>query len=203
MDLEEKIQRHLPLYLNPEDRGALFEELKSFPDNIDQRIYTNNSDIFENNLLQGDGVDNQKLIFLPDTTIKEKRVFIISNTCDIDLSNPRIQSPKVIYCPIIKFSAYKNLVESSGFFNNPESIQDHLTAIRKQRITSMFYLPSHGDLDESIALLDSLNHCRLDEDCLANMIGNRVFSLGNYGFYLFLVKLSIHLNRIEEGINRG
>jgi hypothetical protein len=31
----------------------------------------------------------------------------------------------------------------------------------------------------------------------------RLFSLSDYGFYLFVFKLSIHLSRIREGVDRG
>lgn len=202
MELEDKIQRHLPLYLNPEERGALFDEIRNFPDNIDQRIYTNYQGKFDNNILQGDGIDGQSIIFLPDTEVKSGRVFIISNTCDIDLTNPRITTPRVLYCPIIKYSKYKRLIEESKFYDKNQAINDHLDSVKKQRITNMFYLPKHGDLEESIALLDAINNCSLAKSKFNDLLQNRVFTLGNYGFYLFLIKLSIHLNRIEEKLDR-
>jgi hypothetical protein len=163
MNFEDKIQRHLPLYLNPEERGQLFDEIRRFPENIDQRIYTEYLGKFESNILQGDGIDGQSLVFLPKAEVKKGRVFIISNTCDIDLSNSRIQPPRAMYCPIIKFSRYKELVEGSDFYGSSEAINNHLESVRKQQITNMFYLPQHGNLDESIALLDAINLNRIEE----------------------------------------
>lgn len=30
----------------------------------------------------------------------------------------------------------------------------------------------------------------------------KIFTLSNYGFYMFLVKLSIHFTRVREGVDR-
>ena len=201
MELSEKIHQHLPVYLSPQDKRKLFAEISSFPDNIDSRIYSSNPKISDDVIYQGDIVANHPLVFLPDTSVQEKQVFIISNTCDIDLNNRRIKSPYIVYCPIIKFEAYEKLV--SSYYESKEAINGHLTSVRKQRITSMFYLPRHGQVEESIVLFDSSNSHRLDSCHLDNMLDNRVISLGNYGFMLFLVKLSIHFTRVEEGVNRG
>lgn len=201
MDLSEKIHRHLPLYLNAEDRAHLFDEIRSFPENIDSRIYSSHPEISDQIIYQGDIIKDQPLIFLPDKTIREKRVFVISNTCDIDLTNNRAMTPKIVYCPTISFEAYSRI--ASSYYDSKDKLENHLRAIRKQRITSMFYLPKHGQLHESIVLFDSPNNYRLDAKHLKSMLANRIITLGNYGFMLFLVKLSIHFTRIEENVNRG
>jgi hypothetical protein len=198
---QEKIRRHLPEYLNPDDKTKLFEELKSFPDNIDSRIYSSHPELSDKIIYQGDIVSNQPLVFLPNNTVKSNQVFIISNTCDIDLRNERVKTPRVVYCPIIQFQAYSQLVRE--YYDTMEAAVSHLNTIKKQRITSMFYLPEYGDVKESIVLFDSTNNYRLDESSLERMLENRVVSLANYGFYLFLVKLSIHFTRVEENVNRG
>lgn len=203
MELLDKIKRHLPTYLNPESRKKLFDELKAFPSNIDERMYSSDIDINDDIIYQGDIIDNQPIIFLPDTSIKEKRVFVISNTCDNDINNPRPTSPTVSYCPIIDFTAYINMINKTGFFKTKEALEGHIKAIKDQRITTMFYLPSHKDISESIVLLSSFNSLRLDNHQKNNFIANRKLCLANYGFYLFLIKLSIHLTRIEENVDRG
>ena len=198
---QEKIRRHLPEYLNPNDKTKLFEELKLFPDNIDSRIYSSHPELSDKIIYQGDIVSNQPLVFLPNNIVKSNQVFIISNTCDIDLSNERVKTPRVVYCPIIQFQVYSQLVRE--YYDTVEAVDSHLNTIKKQRITSMFYLPEYGDITESIVLFDSTNNYLLDESNLERMLENRVVSLANYGFYLFLVKLSIHFTRVEENVNRG
>lgn len=202
MDLLDKIKSHIPTYLNPESKKELFEELKSFPDNIDSRMYTESNTLSDSILYQGDVINEQPLVFLPELKIFRKRVFIISNTCDIALSNERPKTPQVTYCPIIDLQAYKKMIEESSYFKSSEGLDDHLTTIRNQRMTTMFYLPEKGGYSESIVLFDSAHSIKITEEQLENMLNNRVLKLGNYGFYLFLVKLSIHFTRIEEGINR-
>jgi hypothetical protein len=198
---QDEICRHLPEYLSPDDKTKLFDELKSFPENIDGRIYTSHPKLSNEIIYQGDIISSQPVVFLPDDTIKMKQVFVISNTCDIDLSNKRIKTPRVVYCPIILFQAYSQLIHD--YYDTYEAAQDHLNTIKKQRITSMFYLPEYGDVKESIVLFDATNNHRLDAPQLEDMLDKRVVSLANYGFYLFLVKLSIHFTRIEERVNRG
>ncbi|HYX05936.1 MAG TPA: hypothetical protein VE912_04305 [Bacteroidales bacterium] len=201
MELTEEIHRHLPTYLNPEDRKNLFDEIKSFPSNIDSRIYSSHPSLSKDIIYQGDIIANQPFILLPENNLKNSQVLVISNTCDIDLSNNNIKSPRVVYCPIISFSNYKNLVYKS--YEKEQSANDHLNSVRKQEITDMFYLPEHGDIKESIVLFDAANNYRMEPSQAKEMLENRITSLGNYGFMLFIVKLSIHFTRIEEGVNRG
>ncbi|MDZ7755505.1 hypothetical protein [Rhodohalobacter sp.] len=202
MELLEKIKRHIPTYLNPETKKQLFDELKSFPDNIDQRIYSSQEKLSDTIIYQGDIIKRQPIVFLPDINVKERRVFIISNTCDVDLNNPRPIPNRITYCPIIDLSAYANIVKRSNHFSTDEGISSHIESIKKQRVTSMFYLPEHGVYKESIVLFDSATSLNLDEKRKQGMLENRGLKLGNYGFYLFLIKLSIHFTRIEENVDR-
>jgi hypothetical protein len=77
----------------------------------------------------------------------------------------------------------------------------YLNTIRKQHNSSMFYLPKNDKLgDEAIALLDRINNCDAQAVELDELLRNRLFTLSDYGFYLFLFKLSLHLTRIREGV---
>jgi len=199
MDIEDQIKLFLPKYLNSNDQEDLFEALKQFPNNLDL-IYTsanlNNSIIY-----QGDGLESLPFIFLPDEKVQKENGMILSNTCDIDPSNYRPMKSRVIYCPIIQFQKYEKLVKN--YFKNDDNLVIHLNGIKNQRITSFFYLPSYGDFPESIALLDRINNCdngRFNPKVINNC---RIFTLSNYGFYLFLIKISIHFTRIREGVNRN
>ena len=59
----------------------------------------------------------------------------------------------------------------------------------------MFYLPSIGELGESVAFLDRLLHVSQKYVDRNTVQVRRLFSLSDYGFCLFVFKLSIHLLR--------
>ena len=84
-----------------------------------------------------------------------------------------------------------------------EQVEEHLSAVRKQKVSSILYLPGISDLKESIVFFDrimSIDNSFIDRE---NLEINRLFSLSDYGFYLLLFKLSIHFSRIQEKVNRG
>ena len=68
----------------------------------------------------------------------------------------------------------------------------------------MFFLPARGtDTPDLILLLDRLISCEnefIDRDHLCD---TRLFTLSDYGHYLFLVKISVHFCRIHTGVDRG
>jgi hypothetical protein len=84
------------------------------------------------------------------------------------------------------------------------ALESHIRAIVRQEITTFFYLPKGALLPEDhIALLDRINNCDLRFLSEEFVRENRLFSLSNYGLYLFLLKISIHFTRITEGLDRG
>jgi len=194
----EDFKQYLPTYLSAEGSAALFAQLKDFPRNIDSRLYTSRL-LGEKNLFQGDGVKEMPVTNLPDSKIKPSRVMIISNTCDIDPANPRVVPGRVMYCPIIHFNRFENAIRSGA----PSTPTEFFDDIRRQRVSSMFYLPSIEPLGgEGIVLLDQTNNCDAAVIRQEEIPAQRIFTLSDYGFYLFLFKLSIHLTRIREGIAR-
>ena len=58
-------------------------------------------------------------------------------------------------------------------------------------------------LEESIVFLDRIVNYPTSSLKLEDLKMNRIFTLGNYGFYLFLLKLSIHYTRIADKIDRN
>ena len=82
-------------------------------------------------------------------------------------------------------------------------ITDHINAIKKQEITQIFYLPKFdGKLEESIVFLDRVNNMPntlIERDKISS---NRIFTLSDYGAYLFLLKLSIHFTRVQDKVER-
>ena len=195
----EEFQIYLPKYLSAEAQKVLFSSLEQFPENIDSRIYTNYLEN-EENFLQGDGIKEILAIDLPSMRTKTIRAIIISNSCDICPDNERYIPHNVLYAPIIELDSYSRMLENKKL--SMQRISSHLTDIRKQRISNIFYLPNKSSiLPESIVFLDRINNYDI------NFFRNRwkelrLFTLSDYGFYLFIYKLSIHFTRMREGIER-
>lgn len=197
----EEFKIYLPKFLSAESDKELFEGLNEFPKNIDSRIYTkylNNTEL----IYQGDALKDMLIINLPDTTIKPVNSIILSNTCDIDLQNKRNFPSQIVYAPMIMLEKYRNtLIKKSK--KTKEQIEAHINSIKKQEITQIFYLPQlDGKLKESIVFFDRVCSCSnklIDRKTLRE---NRIFTLSDYGAYLFLLKLSIHFTRIQDKVER-
>src|SRR5206468_4209197 len=130
---------------------------KQFPANIDRRLFTTalKSDP---GLFQGDGLADLPVISLPDTTVRSAKVMVISNTCDITADNRRVTPKQILYCPLIRLSAYETELHAN-LPNETARITSHIQSVRRQECSSMFYLPPFpGDNEERIALFDRINN---------------------------------------------
>jgi len=190
----EEFKTFLPAYLSSGLKERLFEELDSFPDNYNYYMF----DKGRYDLLQGDLWDGLAICNISRNETKEVSGIILSNSCDIDVANESAYRRKVVFCPIISLEGYKQLLLSN---KDTTAVENIINDIKKQRITYLFYLPVGGDLkEECVALLDDTHSVHLDE-FLANR-KNKFFALSQYGFYLLLIKLSIHFTRFHEGVLR-
>src|SRR5437660_7081506 len=198
-DQFEDFRAFLPKYLSTADQLDLFAELSQFPPNIDKRLYTDRLR-GEPVIFQGDGLTDLPVTNLPNPRIGNARhVMVMSNSCDVDLRNRRYLGPRLMYCPIIAFADYTESIRPvSG-----KLPVDHIEHVRRQKVSSLFYLPQYGDLPDSVALLDRFVNFDLRALDIEHMTRTRTFTLSNYGFYYFLFKLSIHLTRMREGISRS
>lgn len=201
------IKKYLPQYLSSNEVESLFSELSQFPSNIDKRIYTKKlkNDEF---IYQGDGLNNLLFVNLPeDTEAKPNMGMILSNTCDIDSQNKRLFGSRMAYTPIFNLQKYKNfLIERfvNTSIKSLKSIDSHIEDIKRQYISQVFYLPKGDCLEnESIIFLDRINNLPSNYFKNDEITENRMFSLSDYGFYLFLFKLSIHFTRVKESVHRG
>ncbi|MGB7934269.1 MAG: hypothetical protein WCH04_19005 [Gammaproteobacteria bacterium] len=195
MDTEflEQIKTFLPSYLTPENKAQLFQELNSFPDNYD--YYLSHS---VENTLQGDMWEGFPICDIGKMASKEVSGIILSNSCDIDLSNKSDRQRKVVFCPVISLEKYQ---QQLGVKKRAEDVENIVKDIKNQKITYLFYLPAGGSLKEDcIIFLDDVHSVFLDS--FSRRKGKKIFTLGQYGFYLFLLKLSIHFTRFQEGIER-
>jgi hypothetical protein len=200
MSLDE-IKTYLPKYLSAESEARLFADLNQFPENIDNRLYTSHLKD-EEVIFQGDGLEGFLVVNLPDTTINKAPVMVLSNTCDIGPDKKSMLGANIVYTPIFNFDKYISLLKTKKP-QEQEFIEKHIEAIKRQEITSIFYLPKGASLSsDSLVFLDKVNNCNSDY-VAANKVKNmRLFTLSDYGFYLFLFKLSIHFTRVRERIDR-
>ena len=184
MITEDELKKYLPKYLSEENYKTLLAELKSFPYNIDGRMYTSMLD--KNVIFQGDGLKKMPIIDLVNIErgVKNVSCLILSNTCDMDLSNSRMFPASIMYAPIINLTKY-------------------ISDLKQQKITQIIFLPANSQMEDSIVFLDKIYHVDnrfINRDTLEDQ---RLFSLSDYGFYMLIFKLSIHFSRIQEKVNRG
>ncbi len=197
----EDIKIYLPKYLSAESEKKLFEGLKDFPGNIDEGLYTN---FLKNTFVvyQGDGIKNMPVYHYPKKESKPIPSIIFSNTCDIDPENKRNFPSQIVYAPIFDLEKYRAaLLKNSS--KKPTQINDHITAIKNQEVTQIFYLPQYGNLKDSIVFLDRVFNCPNNYIEQQHLKTTRIFSLSDYGIYLFVMKLSIHFTRIQDKVERG
>lgn len=192
----EQAKIFLPKYLTPDQQKQLFEELDSFPEN--QQFYLN-PEQFPNEMLQGDGWSG--FLAINFKTLEQKTVsgIVLSNTCDISANNERRLPVNISFAPIISLSKYINCLRVAG--QSEPKIENMLIEIRRQHTTQIFYLPEcSGVVGESIVVFDNIHtHPR---DAFLESTNSKIFTLNQLAFYVFLMKLSIHFCRFNEGISR-
>ena len=201
MITEDELKKYLPKYLSEENYKTLLAELKSFPYNIDGRMYTSMLD--KNVIFQGDGLKKMPIIDLVNIErgVKNVSCLILSNTCDMDLSNSRMFPASIMYAPIINLTTYISVLQKQGV--NSSKIENHISDLKQQKITQIIFLPANSQMEDSIVFLDKIYHVDnrfINRDTLEDQ---RLFSLSDDGFYMLIFKLSIHFSRIQEKVNRG
>ena len=151
-------------------------------------------------MLQGDGWRGFQLFIFESGERRSVRGVVLSNSCDVDPENPRDVPARVIFAPLVKLSAYEALLAKSGI--DAAKVQAKITSIRAQKTTNVFFLPASGTLAEDHVV-------RLDEAHsmpVAAHIGSadreKLFTLSNTGFYMLVLKLSVHFCRLQERVNR-
>lgn len=194
------ISLYLPKYLSVNSTKELLRELDSFPDNIDKRFYSN---LMDEIVFQGDGLIDLPVVKLPivDLTLDQKNTacLVISNTCDTDLNNPRLFPSQITYSPIIDLEKYKTSLLK---YHDENKINSHIESIKLQKISQILFLPSNGVICDSIVFLDRIFNIKNDHIKRNELKTKRLFSLSNYGFYVFLFKISVHFTRVQEKVDR-
>ena len=188
------LQQQIPYYLTQDAKDNLVKALKSFP-SIDYYI-----NLYKTETLQGDGWTELGLIRFETAERKQVRGIILSNSCDIDPHNKRDLPANVVFAPIIKLKSFESLLKQANI--SAEKIKSKFSSIRNQMVTTLFYLPKGAGLDdEYIALLDDVHSVSYKIFYGQNKRA-KLFTLSQAGFYLFILKLSIHFCRFQEGLVR-
>ena len=192
----ESIKDQIPSYLSQKDKENLAKALDDFPRRINYYI-----DLYPNEALQGDGWTSVEIIRFENGDRKMIKAILLSNSCDIDPVNKRDLPIKLTFAPVIKLDRYFEYLTKAGV--GGKDIEHKTLAIKEQRVSSLIYLPEGAGLDgDYVALLNDLHtvpyaaFSAIDER-------KKLFTLSNVGFYLFVLKLSVHFCRLHEDVLRG
>jgi hypothetical protein len=191
------IRDYLPYYLSEDDKVWITKELNKFHVGEMQYYLFNR---YELEMLQGDGWTRLHLRnFHTGEEIFINGV-VLSNTCDVDPSNKRDLPVSIIFAPLVPVDAYIQRLIAAGVAQ--QSVDDKVAAMKRQEVTNVFYVPAGSGLDaEHIVLFDDIHsmpaHVYEEEKGKG-----KIFTLNQAGFYLFILKLSMHFCRFHENLTR-
>lgn len=131
-------------------------------------------------LSQGDIIDKLKFVKVnADGEIikKELKALLLSNTCDAENDNVLLFAPLI---PLINLKVNKD-------------------TLKKNRIYKLLYFPGHryDDYVVDLSLVSSFSK-ELINKLLESEIIKKEASLSDFGYYLFLTKLTVHFMRPED-----
>jgi hypothetical protein len=199
MTFGDEIRRQIPVYLSDSNKELLVAELEAISRGNRVRFtLASHEDTFKSDMLQGDGWRGFVLREFANGSKRLIRGIVISNSCDVSPENRRDLPTKVTFAPLLKLAGYLSLLRAAGL---PEDkIESKATAIRQQKVTSIFYLPNGGALDdEYIVPFDDIHSMPLE----AMVSHEKLFTLNPTGFYMLVLKLSVHYCRLHENVNRS
>lgn len=88
VDSFDDLKIFFPKYLSEEQQNKLFDELKSFPDNIDKRFYSASLS-GKQVVFQGDGFKNVKLANYEQQSFREVKGFLVRFDCIFSLPSSK------------------------------------------------------------------------------------------------------------------
>lgn len=195
--LAKNLELFLPKYLTETAHRGLVKSLSQFPGNIDKRLFLSGFHA-PDGLLQGDGISASSPLSVchwPFAAPFNAPCILLSNSCDMEIGNIHKNPAYLLFAPIFNL---KKLLERRG-----DKDDNFATDLRRQYITQYFYLPPSRNLRyEGFVCFDQVCAAPLTHDLSSQLRDERIFSFSQYGFYLFLFKLSVHFTRMGEGIDR-
>ena len=203
MDLDvESLQQQIPSYLTSEDQRALVHELRAIAGGGTANYFlTDYQDSFRDSMLQGDGWRGFQLFLFDTGERRSVRGLVLSNSCDVDPANPRDYPARISFAPLVKLSAYKTQLDASDI--SAERVEAKLASIRAQKTTNIFFLPVGGPLrEEYVVRFDEIHSMPVTAHTKSSD-REKLFTLSNTGFYMLVLKLSVHFCRLQEKVNRS
>lgn len=195
----EEVRKFLPTYLSQGSETAFLDEIKHFWESDHRSFYTERLRD-QRFVFQGDGLEGLLIVNLPDTTTKRGSGMVLSNSCDINPSNERLFDASLCYAPIFSLPAYLAALRKEFA---EERVADHERDLRRQSITQIFFLPQGGRLaNDAIVFLDRIISMANDTIDRNGLVASRLFTLSDFGAWLFTLKLSIHLCRTRDKVDR-
>lgn len=195
------LRQQIPYYLTAAPaQKVLLADLKALIEGANKGYFIPAGyDGYTAEMLQGDGWRGFQIFSFKSGSVNAARGIVLSNSCDVSAENARVLPPNVTFAPIVKLSKIVERFEAHGL--DGEKVASRLTDIKAQRVTSMFYLPADGMLDEDhVVLLDDLHSMPVEVHPKA---AEKLFTLSMAGFYLFIFKLSVHFCRLHEDVDRS
>ena len=199
------IEHLFPTYLTTTEKGRLLHALEQFKEvneksKWNSKLYTHfYASSQYNYFLQGDLLREIRYPDFNKTDRSFERTYtdalILSNTCDLDVSNLRKIAKQVVFAPLLEMEQY---LEAA---TNQKHLDETIQGIKTQAISNILYLPPNPyNGKEYICHLDKAFWFPTDElnSYLSDMEQTRIASLDYFGYYLFLVKLSYHFCRLPE-----
>lgn len=197
----ETLRRQIPFYLTAEDQKILLAELTAISGSGKvEYLLGAYRDSLKDVMLQGDGWRGFQLLLFETGERRSVRGIVLSNSCDVDPDNPRDVPARVIFVPLVRLAAFKAILDVSGI--GAERVAAKLAAIKAQRTSNIFYLRAGGALKEDyVARFDDVHNMPVAAHAKSED-REKLFTLSNVGFYMLVLKLSVHFCRLQEKVNR-
>jgi hypothetical protein len=175
----------------PEHQNELIERLENFPYGLEKWLYRT-CIVDTQSLYQADIIIKVPTCFINEVGKPAKGVDIvclISATCDMQDSRKEF----IVAAPIVPFD------ELMAVATDKEQAANRIDEMRKNRVFSYFYLPEQNGLPEGF--VDFTRMMAVSSRYL-NMLKKTspehcILSLSQTGYYLFLIKLTYYLARME------
>ncbi|MCD9087333.1 hypothetical protein [Stenotrophomonas sp. SY1] len=156
----------------------------------------------EDSCLQGDIYDGVNCVVRIDgqVSVRPQRVLLVSNSCDASPDNRRQIPLDLTVAPLLRLSRYREMLVANGV--SEQAATDMVTAIKRQQKTDLVFVPAGAGLEEDmVALLDKVQSLPSAE--FIQGAPPRLAVLTQRGFWVLLVKLSMHFLRPHEGVARS
>jgi hypothetical protein len=197
----------LPPYLSSPNKDRLKKGLEQFVGNPLKSKALDYSDFFlsfpPNFLMQSDLFNSIKMVEwdseIDDFSSGFIPAVLVSSTCDISNNSQSINKKEALFAPLISVSEYCIDLKNEGY--SEDQISSFVNSLHNQEFSNIFYMPKNEKNNQDyLVFFDKISWFPTDKLIIHNSSIEelRFISLSNYGFYLFLLKLSYHFCRVPE-----